>query len=55
MVIERRVEIETSRGRQMLEYMKQIALVVGWTKYAEVKKSAEVRQGWRVTSNQSTD
>lgn len=36
------------RGRQILEYIKQIALKMGCRKCPEVKRSAQERGGWRV-------
>ncbi|XP_049833909.1 uncharacterized protein LOC126278101 [Schistocerca gregaria] len=55
MVLEGAVEGKKYRGRQRLEYIKQIIEDIGCKCYSEMKRLAQERNSWWAASNQSVD
>ena len=49
------VEGRNRKGRQRIEYVKQIIDDVGCIGYCEMKRLAQDRNGWRAASNHSQD
>ena len=54
-ILESTVERRKRKGRQRLEYVKQIIDDVGCSGYCKMKRLAQDKNGWRAASNQSQD